>query len=120
SSKKNSVRCSPSIEPWTVNVAPLSEISCRVQERRHVPSIPIMYDGNGLLKRTVGCGRSFILRQGLEIGHAQSLTFVRPCTHKPGGVMRLKQCLLCPYSDRLRAATQYVAMGHNRPWFASE
>ncbi|MEY9158487.1 hypothetical protein ABIG04_006797 [Bradyrhizobium japonicum] len=35
----------------------------------------------------------------------------RPCTHKPGGVMRLKQCLLCPYSDRLRAAAQYVAMG---------
>ena len=25
--------------------------------------------------------------------------------------MRLKQCLLCPYSDRLRAAVQYVTMG---------
>lgn len=38
----------------------------------------------------------------------------RPCTHKPGGVMRLKQCLLCPYSDRLRAAAQYVAMCQKR------
>jgi len=38
----------------------------------------------------------------------------RPCTHKPGGVMRLKQCLLCSYSNRLRAAAQYVAMGQAR------
>lgn len=28
--------------------------------------------------------------------------------------MRLKRCLLCPYSDRLRAAAQYVAMGQKR------
>ncbi len=42
-----------------------------------------------------------------------SLT-ARPCTHKPCGVIRLKQCLLCPYSDRLRAEAQYVAMGRSR------
>src|SRR5215813_4758191 len=36
----------------------------------------------------------------------------RPCTHKPCGVMRRTQCPLCPYSGRVRAAAQYVAMGH--------
>jgi len=38
---------------------------------------------------------------------------IRPCTHKPSGVMR-RQCLLCPYSGRSCAAAQNVAMGHKR------
>jgi hypothetical protein len=44
------------------------------------------------------------------LGLAIRSTF-RACTHKPGGVMR--RCLrpLCPYSDQVRAAAQYVAMG---------
>ncbi|MGX9428885.1 hypothetical protein, partial [Bradyrhizobium sp. LeoA1S1] len=41
---------------------------------------------------------------------------VRPCTHKPCGVMRRTQCPLCPYSGRVRAAAQYVAMGQNPKW----
>ena len=50
-------------------------------------------------------------RKSLHSPEEQTVFWIRPCTHKPGGVMRLKQCLLCPYSDRLRAAAQYVAMG---------
>jgi hypothetical protein len=38
----------------------------------------------------------------------------RPCTHKPSDVMRRTQCPLCPYSGRVRAAAQYVAMGQSR------
>jgi hypothetical protein len=39
-------------------------------------------------------------------GNVSLLLIARPCTHKSGGVLRLKQCLLCPYSNRLRAAAQ--------------
>jgi len=39
---------------------------------------------------------------------------IRPCTHKPDGVMWRKQCPLCPYSDRVRAAAQYVACADRR------
>ena len=47
-------------------------------------------------------------------GDAESYDEVRYEGFGPGGVMRLKQCLLCPDSDRLRAAAQYVAMGQKR------
>ena len=54
--------------------------------------------------------------KSLHSPEEQTVLWIRPSTHKPGGVMRLKQCLLCPYSDRLRAAAQYVAMGQNPKW----
>src|SRR3954449_11866866 len=38
----------------------------------------------------------------------------RPCTHKPSGVMRRTQCPHCPYSGRVRAAAQYVAIGQKQ------
>jgi putative tryptophan/tyrosine transport system substrate-binding protein len=41
----------------------------------------------------------------------QILKGTRACTHKPSGALRQRQCPLCPYSDQVRAAAQYVAMG---------
>jgi hypothetical protein len=46
STRKNSFRGRPSIEPPTVNLAPVSETSCIVHGRCHVPSIAIMFATN--------------------------------------------------------------------------
>ena len=57
---------------------------------------------------------SIMVRPAYRYAHAGYLLGIRPCTHKPSDVMRRTQCLLCPYSDRVRAAAQYVVMGQSR------
>jgi len=39
---------------------------------------------------------------------------VRPCTHETGRVIQRRLRPLCPYSEQVRAAAQFVAMGQKR------